>query len=57
MQVDSNNHSVFLMYYYLVLAVKYRCKVIDNTISERLTTVGAPIEVVGKYIESQGEKV
>lgn len=133
MQLDNNNHSVFLMYYHLVLVVKYRRKVIDNTISERmkeifeyispkynislqewnhdidhvhilfkgepnselskfinayksassrlikkefptvrkklwkeyfwsrsfclLTTGGAPIEVVRKYIESQGEKV
>ena len=133
MQLDNNNHSVFLMYYHLVLVVKYRRKVIDNTISERikeifeyispkynislqewnhdidhvhilfkgqpntelskfintyktassrlikkefpavrkklwkeyfwsrsfclLTTGGAPIEVIRKYIESQGEKV
>jgi len=132
-RLDSNNHSVFLMYYHLVLVVKYRRKVIDDTISMRLkeifeyispkynislqewkhdidhvhilfkgepntelskfinayksansrlikkefpsirkklwkeyfwsrsfcllTTGGAPIEVVRKYIESQGEKV
>lgn len=31
--LDSNNHSVFLMYYHLVLVVKYRRKVIDDTIS------------------------
>ncbi|SCC44272.1 MULTISPECIES: IS200/IS605 family transposase, partial [Priestia] len=29
-----NNHSVFLMYYHLVLVVKYRRKVIDDTISD-----------------------
>lgn len=133
MQLDNNNHSVFLMYFHLVLVVKYRRKVIDDTISERLkeifkyispnyniflqewnhdidhvhvlfrgepntelskfinacksassrlikkefpairktlwkeyfwsrsfcllTTGGAPIEIVRKYIESQGEKV
>jgi len=33
MQLDNNNHSVFFMYYHLVLGGKYRCKVIDNTIS------------------------
>ncbi|WP_078428632.1 IS200/IS605 family transposase [Alkalihalobacterium alkalinitrilicum] len=33
MKLDSNNHSVFLMYYHLVLVVKYRRKVIDDTIS------------------------
>lgn len=34
MKLDSNNHSVFLMYYHLVLVVKYRKDVIDNTISD-----------------------
>ena len=36
MKLDSNNHSVFLIYYHLVLCVKYRRKVIDDTISARL---------------------
>lgn len=35
MQLDNNNHSVFLMYYHLILVIKYRRKVIDDTISER----------------------
>ncbi|MCC8191421.1 MAG: IS200/IS605 family transposase [Ruminococcus sp.] len=132
MELDNNAHSVFLMYYHLVLVVKYRRKVFDNDISDRakeifeyispkynitlqewnhdidhvhilfkahpkselskfinayksassrllkkefpqirqrlwkehfwsqsfclLTTGGAPIEVIKKYIESQGEK-
>ncbi len=34
MKLDNNNHSVFLMYYHLVLVVKYRRKVIDDTISD-----------------------
>ena len=34
MKLDSNNHSVFLMYYHLVLVVKYRRRVIDDTISD-----------------------
>ncbi|MFC0300717.1 transposase, partial [Virgibacillus soli] len=34
MRLDSNNHSVFSMYYHLVLVVKYRRKVIDDTISD-----------------------
>jgi putative transposase len=34
MKLDSNNHSVFLLYYHLVLVVKYRRKVIDDSISE-----------------------
>ena len=33
MDLDNNNHSVFLMYYHLVLVVKYRRKVIDDDIS------------------------
>ncbi|MFY0521332.1 IS200/IS605 family transposase [Lysinibacillus sp. UGB7] len=33
MVLDSNNHSVFSMYYHLVLVVKYRRKVINDTIS------------------------
>ena len=36
MDLDNNNHSVFLLYYHLVLVVKYRRKVIDDTISIRL---------------------
>ena len=32
--LDNNNHSVFAMYYHLVLVVKYRRKVLDDTISD-----------------------
>lgn len=39
MKLDNNNHSVFLMYYHLVFVVKYRRKVIDNTISDRLKEI------------------
>jgi len=98
MQLDTNNHSVFLLYYHLVLVTKYRRKVINDNISNRLkeiskfinayksassrlikkefpeikeqlwkeyfwsrsfcllTTGGAPIEIIKKYIESQGKK-
>ena len=34
MKLDSNNHSVFLMYYHLVFVVKYRRKVFDNEMSD-----------------------
>jgi putative transposase len=34
MKLDSNNHSVFLMYYHLVLVVKYRRKVFDDKVSD-----------------------
>lgn len=38
-ELDNNNHSVFLMYYHLVLVVKYRRKVIDHLISEGLKEI------------------
>lgn len=108
MELDNNAHSVFLLYYHLVLVVKYRREVFDDNISDRakeifeyispnynitlqewnhdvdhilfkahpkseirkklwkeyfwsqsfclLTTGEAPIEVIKKYIQSQGEK-
>lgn len=34
MNLDSNNHSVFLLYYHLVLVVKYRRQVFDDAMSE-----------------------
>jgi len=39
MELDGNNHSVFLMYYHLVLVIKYRRKVIDDGISNRLKEI------------------
>ena len=35
MKIDNNNHSVFLLYYHLVLVVKYRRKVFDDALSDR----------------------
>ena len=32
--LDNNNHSVFAMYYHLILVVKYRRKVFDDLLSE-----------------------
>lgn len=34
MKLDNNNHSVFLLYYYLVLVVKYRRKVFSDRMSQ-----------------------
>ncbi|WP_201261513.1 transposase, partial [Metalysinibacillus jejuensis] len=34
MKLDSNNHSVFLIHYHLVLVVKYRIQVFDNELSD-----------------------
>ena len=34
-KIDHNAHSVYLMYYHLIMVVKYRMKVIDNPKTER----------------------
>ena len=39
MKLDNNNHSVFLLKYYLVLVTKNRKKVINETISKRLKEI------------------
>lgn len=39
MELDNNNHSVFLLYYHLVLVIKYRRKVIDDVVSNRLKEI------------------
>ena len=36
MDFDTNQHSVFLLHYHLIMCVKYRNKVIDDPISLRL---------------------
>ena len=39
MNLDTNNHSVFLLNYHLIMCIKYRNKVIDNSISSRLKEI------------------
>ena len=39
MQLDTNNHSVFILHYHLIMCVKYRNKVIDDAISARLKEI------------------
>ena len=34
-ELDHNGHSVYLLYYHLIMVVKYRRKVIDDDISLR----------------------
>lgn len=36
MKLDNNNHSVFMLHYHLIMCIKYRNKVIDDAISNRL---------------------
>ena len=45
MKLYSNNHSVFALHYHMILVVKYRRKVIHDTISERLREM---FEYIGK---------
>lgn len=45
MNFDTNNHSVFSLNYHLVMVVKYRRKVINDTISNRLKEM---FEYIGK---------
>ena len=39
MKIDTNNNSVFNLSYHLVLVIKYRRKVIDDDISNRLKEI------------------
>ena len=39
MEFDANGHSVFLLNYHLIMVVKYRRKVIDDSISKRLKEI------------------
>ena len=45
MNFDTNNHSVFSLNYHLVMVVKYRRKVINDDISNRLKEI---FEYIGK---------
>lgn len=47
MDLDNNNHSVFLLNYHLVLCTKYRKKVINKEISERLKNIF--VNISSKY--------
>lgn len=39
MRFDNNNHSVFALHYHLILVVKYRRRVINDSISGRLKEI------------------
>lgn len=46
---DTNNHSVFLLQYHLILVVKYRRKVITDEISNRLKEIFEYIAIKDQY--------
>lgn len=39
MELDTNNHSVFLLYYHLILVVKYRRKVFSDQMSQYVKNI------------------
>ena len=39
MEFDTNNHSVFMLHYHLIMCIKYRNKVINDEISDRLKDI------------------
>lgn len=43
MEMDTNNHSVFLLYYHLILVVKYRRNVFDDDMSDYARDIFAKI--------------
>lgn len=45
MKLDTNNHSVFLLHYHLVLVIKYRRNVIDDNVSIRLREIFEKISI------------
>ena len=47
MELRNNNHSVFAIHFHLILVVKYRKKVINDGISERLKEIFRSID--GNY--------
>ena len=47
MEFDTNNHSVFMLHYHLIMCTKYRKKVIDDNISNRLKEIF--INLCSKY--------
>lgn len=39
MELRSNQHSVFRLNYHLIMCIKYRKKVLDDAISDRLRAI------------------
>ena len=38
-ELDTNNHSVFMLHYHLIMCTKYRREIIDNGISDQLKEI------------------
>ena len=48
-KIDHNAHSVYLMYYHLIMVVKYRRKVINDPISERAKEIWELSKFINAY--------
>ena len=48
-KTDHNAHSVYLMYYHLIMVVKYRRKVINDPISERAKEIWELSKFINAY--------
>ena len=48
-KMDHNAHSVYLMYYHLIMVVKYRRKVINDPISERAKEIWEFSKFINAY--------
>lgn len=68
MVLETNNHSVFKLQYYLIMTIKYRHKIITKDISNQLqehferigqsykiTVGGVPLSVLKQCVLSQGQ--
>ncbi len=51
-KLDSNNHSVFLLYYHLVLVTKYRRKVIHDKDHVHILFKAHPNTEISKFINA-----
>lgn len=50
--IDHNAHSVYLMYYHLIMVAKYRRKVINDPISERAKEIWEFSKFINAYKSS-----
>lgn len=49
-EFDNNAHSVFLLYYHLILVVKYRKKVLNDPISDLGSRISDRARAIFEYI-------
>ena len=55
-KLDSNAHSVFLLYYHLILVIKYRKKILTNPVSERAREIFEYIAIRVPYPQREADE-